>query len=437
MFQIYLVVSAILLPTGLIGIAYVVYWGKLTQNPIKWNKLCNGISTLLLGILYLYSGIALSRGYDHVIYENNIDDLAIINDTLAADSYISFYPESENEAEDTRNNKINFLQRYNELVQMSINNKTKNISKEISQRRSRRLTSEKQTLTMEEQNCFMKIFLYQALLVYSFISCIVSLIYVCQTCKTDLASSIPELSVKQTGVAKGLTTKSKQTTLYNCVATIVLPQIFVSILYGIMNTSDYQPEITLNNFNPDMFNFNVTRPDNLINDVLEQSNGTHHNETQLILHRIYGIIDKFKQNKNDHDLAKAHYFLMKHFVDKAVRRSSVTCFKDNPYLKCFHLIVFVFLFFLVVYYSKLKQIRASDNPDLNKCILAFVCFWIPCVLDILVKMFLMEREADVTSKILLMLGTMNRLFFNFRDVANCKRISNQVQTVQPVVNDCP
>lgn len=56
-----------------------------TTNPIIWTIIFESIATVLLGVFYMYSAIILSQNSvtnEISLANNNIDDIAIVNDTL-------------------------------------------------------------------------------------------------------------------------------------------------------------------------------------------------------------------------------------------------------------------------------------------------------------------------------------------------------------------
>ncbi|CAG9770203.1 unnamed protein product [Ceutorhynchus assimilis] len=137
--------------------------------------------------------------YDGSLVDISIDDLAIINHTLYEVEVPTFYQNEDNEIEDSRNNKLKpeiFLKNYQTLVETAIRKKLQNMTgvQKNFKREQRNVKEEQINVekvqdddviidTVENQDCFLRMFFYQALLVYAFVTSALSLLNTCQICK--------------------------------------------------------------------------------------------------------------------------------------------------------------------------------------------------------------------------------------------------------------
>ncbi|XP_066149321.1 uncharacterized protein [Euwallacea fornicatus] len=487
MFEIYALTAGVLLPTGIFTFLYFLHKSKTSLKSTNlWILIFESLATILLGVFYLCSAVILSRSYnraDEVGFVNNIEDLAIINETMIEDAETPvFYSvdtedpsllEHSNEIEGTRNNKNNvqeFMQKYHQLVKntfKTIQEHQGENGRNINRKMFKNLADKD---VLENQNCFLRIFLYQALLVYSFITSALSLINTChmwvqppeETLKLEpetsnksesesqasasfgekivdeissqsaapvgplfdaesISSASPNLdvfTVKNTSSQRELNCQDNYivkfqpilSTAGKCSSMLLLPALLVGLLYLAM-----QPQISINEAKTDLSmlpDFNNTRSDIKPELLIKNQD----NEIDRILRNVYSVINKFQ---DEHKHSNMPIVRKQYFYNSKITNMTTQCQGNETYTKIFDVFVPILSFFAVLFYSKIRAVKMpKDNWSLNmnKCIVAFFVLWVPEIVETSTSRLILPREPNILSAILLFIGNLDRVYAAKRNI---------------------
>ncbi|XP_066257667.1 uncharacterized protein [Euwallacea similis] len=501
MFELYALTAGVLLPTGIFTFLYFLHKSKTSLKSTNlWTLIFESLATILLGVFYLCSAVILSRSYnraDEVGFVNNIEDLAIINETLMRDVETPvFYSvetedpplsEHSNEIEGTRNNKIKvqeFLQNYHELVKNTFKKMQEYEGEEARNIHRKRFKNLVEKDVLENQNCFLRTFLYQALLVYSFITSALSLINTCHMCEQPLEETPkpepetsnkpePETSNKPESESQASASFGEKIVDDNSSQNAVpvgplfdaesigssSPNIDV---FTVKKTSSqrewncqennvvkFQPILTTAGKCSSMLLlpallvgllYLAMQPQTLPNETKVEAdlsmfldfNNTRSNikpelfnknqETEIdrILHNVYSVINKFQDEHKDSNMP----ILRKQYLYNSKTTNMTTqCQVNETSTKIFDVFVLILSFFAVLFYSKIKEVKMpKDNWSLNmnKCIVAFFVFWVPEIVETSMLRLIVPREPNILSAILLFIGNLDRVYAAKRNISMFK-----------------
>ncbi|XP_050315637.1 uncharacterized protein LOC126750160 [Anthonomus grandis grandis] len=513
MYEIYALIAAILLPTGIGVLLYFLYQLKtIIKHLDLWPIVFENVTLVILGIFYIYSAVILSQKGEITKVEENIwDDFAIVNDTMFnsnEEDYLS--DDRNNEVEDSRKNTKPsaslFLEKYQALVQEAISQKFPN-----KLRKERNLLSnildyarnfkEGENIDIvENQNCFLNSFLFEALLVYSFITSVLSLLnkcHICQRCPEDNSHLTPKgLEIKsttskspsdsfgekiaddslesiengvkirplfdsdsikshapgfevfavKTGTAGDAEKKKeckKQNSFLNREAMRVAAKcsfmFILPIMLILLMFFLMRNNITHNHFIENV-SMDPLQDFNLIPHNVEanfnEENSTTYSEINNIVGKVYMVLNKIQESHKAYPKKKS----IVSGLDMAIHQNQTEqCVLDNPYIKTFDFVVLVVVFFLVILYTKIKEptlLKDVSTQGLNKSLLSFLVMWAPSIVDTVLSKFITLKEPNMMSAIMLLLGNLEKIYSTKKEVDIFKMYSRRYAFVVPAEEKC-
>lgn len=516
------------------------------KHKLLFLALSECLATVFIGIFYIYTAISLSKHMGMQFNEsvtNNIDDIVMVNNVYEVynisninnSSTTTMLPElndsdvaitTENtmdvtetvieETEDTNllyqenivetttkvNKNSEFLEHYQNLLKNILRQKLNNTRFNqtfFHQMMNPPVTRTKRQfhIEMEMDTCFEEKFLENALFLYSFVHCLISLLnntLYCKDCvgktnetetkvessnddsnseKNETSAPVGPLfdekdSTKQdhnepkvelfqakkaTVVKQKVTDKNEPTDVPSFTPeriklplqismSWIVPVFAVLVLYLAISKEtamDHYPEANIPNLN-------TTRADPNIANLLQNITSDNKNRTteiDKVIKNVYNIVNEVHAKVTNKTTYIAPltvdivYFLNQRKRDpKQVRRE---CNIQETSVKFYFLLVFVVAFFLVILYAKIIQVlvkpyNMQTARQLDICLAVFSILWLPSVLDIVFRTYLDSSKSAVLSDIFLSLGNMNVLYTMAANYFKCKQyIGKNNNTINPKV----
>ncbi|XP_060516630.1 uncharacterized protein LOC132696074 isoform X3 [Cylas formicarius] len=194
MFEIYATIACVLILTGGLSATYFAKYFIYKKDIFLWTVMLESAMTVLIGLLYIYGAILWSNEEPQNFQViNNIDDLAVVNNThdnsndelfnelqqLLTVEDMHIFPnlsDIDNKIEDTRENHNLNYDFYQGILKFLINQKMKNNLLTIRKSKQIQMIETEMSQTDEIECFYMKTFLQHALMLYSFVHCVMMLV---------------------------------------------------------------------------------------------------------------------------------------------------------------------------------------------------------------------------------------------------------------------
>lgn len=504
MFITYILIGCLLLIVGIICGAYFVnFIYKEKFNRITINSLLDSFVTIFIGICYLYCAYILSENELftkptlNFNNSNNIDDVAIMLNNSFDDnsndnnfSYTTGQINSEESMEKIDENE-EFLRNYQKFFENIIKQKMNNSSsynktifynnkqyKSLNPRRKRELNNNFDDFITTK--CFTKSFIENAIILYSYLHCLMSLInttILCKNCDNEeieedneskgetrvqpifvesSSSSLNDEPIlelfkakstckshteENTSPGKIVRDKSSWFTTFNIIFTILFPIIAILILYILMQSPiKQQQNIPIREIPVNEMNFNNTRADlsllNLIQSPPNVNLAENHEDVAKIVENIYDIVNKAGESSQQQKTAPIMYDIINYLNNRQPKEVEEDCLKLEVSTKCYYFVVNVLVYFLTVFYAKAAQItlKMENNSKaihLNKCIMSMAILWFPSVMEIYYRTNLKQIDTNIVTDICLALGNSNKIVTLIRNYLQSKKLIKNKNFVKP------
>lgn len=424
MFHTYIIISIILIIIGTISSVYFAYYLKtsgLEENQI--TALSESLLSVFIGFFYLYCAILMAQNATNI--HETPESYDKINQTEIIGELTTEI--EKNQHVTTTDKNKNYSMNYQNVL---VRNNTL-------EHRNRNL--EPQENIMSYENCFREILMENSMFLYSFLTCVLSLISnIIQRNKNGnyltMKEDIPETGHHNTVTLRNSESESNtEKPTKNCkklkmIAKLVtiwfIPILGVILLYFMINTNMVQLSTDFNMLkiieNP--LNVSVTNASKEINEVVEN---------------VYKIVKNIQPEMISPPPAK---FTFNTFLEN-VRKPKETlenCPIPDIWLRIYVFIVFLFYFTTILYTkikeTKIKQLNTRAAKEMNVSIGSFALLWAPSILELLGKIYLLGTvQSDFFTDISLSMGNLNRLSIIGINYLASKNNLKQNNIVGPVV----
>ncbi|CAH0558219.1 unnamed protein product [Brassicogethes aeneus] len=536
MFQTYALIGFFLTLVGFTSLTYFVKFIKTTKKKDKFTIWCifESVVVIFIGIFYIYAAIILAKNNDNVevapdlnFTSNGLEDLAANvpsnEENITEDIYSEVTEINQNEeitpelvTEEYTTISINtkdyFLEKYQNMFRDIIRNKLKNstshnhtIFYNNKQYRSLQFAKNPKQLhwdfrkleeTVKLDRCYEEFFIQNALLVYSFLHCLLTLCTVTRNCKKceetektqqnqetlenstldsnnettspvgpffgekieDQKAVLPNLALFQvksanqstSGSQKGLiptNEKSEKCKLSaQILITTLIPILAVIVLYFIMK-SEQEHNIIINNTTSSFEFSNITSDPNIMDIIHNPMNITTNekrDQVNLVIRSVYDIVNKISENNNERSSLSPKMFNIINFLNTNSRETSSNnstkenCFKGQIPSKIYYFLVFIVIYVVVIFYAKLSQvyvnsINSEKAKNLTLCIVSFAGLWLPSILELFYRVYLMQNSPNLFTDLFLALGNTNKLVTLTTNYVEAKKLSKNLNFVTPIV----
>lgn len=220
------------------------------------------------------------------------------------------------------------------------------------------------------------------------------------------------------------------------------PILCVALLYySIMGISiinqNYQNDSVIVNHDFMKINSNIL---DLLDHPINASNLNKANEVGSIINNIYRIIAEHNMTKYS-DKMQTHFpppvmYDILHNLNTGVKQSSKLCNYNNLALKIYMFIVVILGYFITISYMKIMQMQLKKNvitQNFRQNIYGFAAFWFPAVIEMFTRVYITESMPSVVSDLLTLVGNINHLLVNVRNILTSNVLRKSNNLVKPEI----
>lgn len=309
-----------------------------------------------------------------------------------------------------------FLLSYQLLLKNLLNPSTNKSTSGESMRKGRGEPSEqKPAFNMEEM------LLQHAMLVYSFVHGLMSLINSTIECKFKPANALKIEVRPKPHDAPSENTEKPITKTPQRTKTKIYVAILVSWLIPVLSTSSIYLVVDFDATPTTKPYFNYTQAKSVLKPLNASLNGE---EVNLVVKKIYDII----KTVNDGDIPSEKPPALNDIIKHLNRQPKTTSTRQNTLkpFKTHTFLVFIVLYFVVVFYVtvELAQSKVKDTKWYITCVWVSSLNWLPSILDTFWRIFLDDHlQPSTTTHLFLTLGNANKMFWNVFNLLKIKNVS--------------
>lgn len=557
MYQTYAVIGSFLFVFGAVSLVYFVRFIKIThrKDTVTQSHLIEAAIALIVATVYIYAAaVASKNGAQTEIIPilnfttNSLEDLAAnVPHSMSQNEGIEIPENEENYYEATGNEEYTstddlnysehvtvtekedeetttashipndeFLKKYQTLFKEIIKKKIQNSSAYhnpiyfnnqkyrsfdiIKQGRQLQWNIRQMENKDKLNECDETLFLQNALLLYSFINCLLTLVFSSRNCKKCVrnlpiitpntktakgssseinsdssdslspggpyfgekiksanipGSSLFEVKPAQLQQSPSSSVKSDLNVIENesqdkvklglhILVVLLIPVLSIIILYGIVSFEHQRKEKDSNK--NDVLNFNSTRSDplllNLIQTPINASYPDHRNDVNEVIKNVYNIVKSVNADNKQRAALATKMFDIVHYLNSHGRQhlsnDDNNCFDCEIPSKIYYFVTVIVVYFLTILYAKLSHfyihLRNTEKAKgLNLCIISFSVLWLPCVLELFYRVYLVHHRPNIFSDIFLVMGNANKLVSLTSNYLESKKVTRRLNFVMPAV----
>lgn len=384
MYETYLITGVLLTLSGIITIIYLLCFLKVSKHEQSTIfSVLQSISTIVMGLFYVYSVIKMSFSEINLqVPFNTTIDTQYFNLT---DVYLNI---SQDFFESSK--YLDFIARNGKNLMKSNKNRVWN-----------------------------DVFLQYAMLTYSFVHGLVTLINTAMDCEgTDKTSEFQEESTSDQTNTKNKRCKASIKLIVAITLLWVLPTISIMLLYFIIPDSGTR----LDNTGVQEYISEV------IQNPLNISTATNKEQVNVILKNIYKIVDETKSG-------------IKPISAKLALNTSdtgPTSYQAPTKLKIYIFVVFIVGLFVTIFYSQYaynKLHKTEDNVKLKNLKLELIGFnvlWVPSLLETFARIYILNNSPGHTTEMLVSLSNSINVLTNIANMIVAKKLTNKQNNVIPI-----
>lgn len=222
----------------------------------------------------------------------------------------------------------------------------------------------------------------------------------------------------------------------------LIPVLCVIVLYySIMGISAINQNKKSNTL---VTNHDFMKIDSNILDLLENpinaSNINKINEVGNIISNVYKIIAEQNMTEYSNNIQTQFpppiiYNILHNLNnDTQVKQSSKLCNYNNLALKIYMFVLVILGYFVTICYMKITQLQLKKNiitQNFKQNIYGFAGFWFPAVIEIFTRMYITENMPNVASDLFTLLGNINHLLINVRNILTSKVLLKSNNLIEP------
>lgn len=440
MYALYFATGAILLLLGCLIAPYLIYL-KCTGRIRTILTISEAFSLISIGAFYFFCAVTLSnlnlkRINDDVVKNNPLainrsDSEQFFNistfyhlHSFEVDTNVYYFGDSEETTQEPdyeelttipSNNKTmnnEFLLSYQLLLKQLMNSSKNNNESGENKRKSRENVSEE---FMEE------ILLRHAILVYSFVHGLMSLINSTTECKLKQTNTLKIKVHPNTPEKQSKSNKNKITKTTDGHKTKIYFTILVTWLIPILSTSSMYLVVDFNTTPTAQPYFNYTQVKSILKPLNTSSN---EEDVNLVVEKVYDIV------KNVSELLYKKPPAPQDAPKHLQRQPKISHMNQSKPFKIHTFLVFIVTYFVVVLYAsvQLMPTNMKDTKRHKTCVWATSLNWLPSILDAFMRFYMGELKPSLATDLFLTLGNANKMFWNVYDLLKIKSVSK--------INDC-
>lgn len=402
------------------------------QYPNKIFSTTHGLSTIVMGILYIIAFTTLSEDKFTLLPENiSLTSVTLLNQTRDPEytnSFKNILEESDmkkfNSNESIREEEPSY-HTLKEYFKKALRLPSKYVLQNYYSRRSRELDY---TTGM---NCEEILYLY----IFSIYSFVHGMIYVLmhsvqietillrksadKSTKTSLknvcANEIPDNEKSMVYINTPLSRKNRYLIALMVFSMLFVPMICSGVVLIMMN--DVQESISSDNI------LNATTLSNEdMDDIILNTNISLNTEVENVLNQIYNIMKDL--NITQRTTTNTSY---KFVHEKKIQH----CRNEGTILRIYLFILFILGYILTIFYLR-NFIKVHPMYLFNtKLTICFALSWFPAVAELIIRKYIMNTSPSVISEIMLLFGTFNQTIINILNTYAARKFIKNKNFIAP------
>lgn len=213
----------------------------------------------------------------------------------------------------------------------------------------------------------------------------------------------------------------------------------VGLYYSIMDTSvinkDYQSSVIADH---DFMKINSNILD-LLENPPNVSNMNKINEVGNIISNIYKIIAEQNMTQEvQTPFPPPVMYNILYNLNRDIRKksSSKQHENNNVALKIYMFMIVILGYFITVFSTKVTQLQLVENDitrNFKQNIWSFAVLWFPAIIEIFARMYITDSKPNVVSDLFTLVGNINHLLINLRNILISKELVKNNNVIKPKV----